>query len=144
MHSRAQTQALSEQTKQLAELAKKFALAGAKPLQERCKSVQPRRLTQGGAQWASTLGWRIATVLTKSLSNIRRNAPRLPIKRRPIIGDPSGVLQPGGNSFYWLDGLPPTLLEFVFFKEHISSEFGGVPNDLSADYTPSDVAVDVG
>ena len=33
-HSRAQTQALSEQTKQLAELAQKFALAGAKPLQE--------------------------------------------------------------------------------------------------------------
>jgi hypothetical protein len=33
-HSRAQTQTLSEQTKQLAELAQKVALAGAKPLQE--------------------------------------------------------------------------------------------------------------
>jgi phasin len=33
-HARAQTQALTEQTKVLAELAQKIALAGAKPLQE--------------------------------------------------------------------------------------------------------------
>jgi hypothetical protein len=33
-HARAQTQTLTEQTKALAELAQKIALAGAKPLQE--------------------------------------------------------------------------------------------------------------
>ena len=33
-HARVQTQTLTEQTKQLAELAQKIALAGAKPLQE--------------------------------------------------------------------------------------------------------------
>jgi phasin len=33
-HARAQTQTLTEQTKELAELAQKIALAGAKPLQE--------------------------------------------------------------------------------------------------------------
>ena len=33
-HARAQTQTLTEQTKELSELAQKIALAGAKPLQE--------------------------------------------------------------------------------------------------------------